>query len=297
MYMLVAKNTCAYDNENMIHEIEDFRGSVAKRVLLYSIAIAFLVFAYSAVSYVKTYSNAVEPGTYRSFSVTGEGKVVAVPDVAEFTFSVITQGGKDLSKLQQENTERVNRAIGFVKSKGVDAKDIKTQGYNLEPRYQNVICKQVPRPMPAVESESYTIIDRTCPPPEIVGYTITQTVSVKVRDFTKIGELLAGAVSSGANSVSQLSFVIDDRAALENKAREEAIVKAQAKAKAIAKVGGFRLGKLISINEGWTGPISYARYEAFGKGGDAMPMAAPAPSIEPGSQEVMVSVTLIYEIR
>lgn len=281
----------------MTHEMEDFRGSAAKRVLLYSIAIAFLVFAYSAISYVKTYSNSVEPGAYRSFPVTGEGKVVAVPDVAEFTFSVITQGGKDLSKLQQENTERVNRAIGFVKSKGVEAKDIKTQGYSLEPRYQNVICKQTPRPMPAVESESYTIIDRTCPPPEIVGYTISQTVSVKVRDFTKIGELLAGAVSAGANSVSQLSFVIDDRTALENQAREEAITKAQTKAKAIAKAGGFRLGKLISINEGWGGPI-YARYESFGKGGDAiMPMAAPAPSIEPGSQEVVVSVTLMYEIR
>lgn len=282
-----------------MREIEDFRGSVAKRVLLYSIAIAFLVFAYSAVSYVKTYSNSIEPGAYRSFSVTGEGKVVTVPDVAEFTFSVITQGGKDLSKLQQENTERVNHAIGFIKSKGVEAKDIKTQGYNLEPRYQNVICRQTQiMPMADGNGISYPPMpDKVCPPPEIVGYTISQTVSIKVRDFTKIGELLSGTVSAGANSVSQLSFVIDDRTTLENQAREEAIGKAQAKAKAIAKAGNFRLGKLISINEGWGGPVPYARYEAFGKGGDAMPMAAPAPSIEPGSQEVMVSVTLIYEIR
>ena len=67
---------------------------------------------------------------------------------------------------------------------------------------------------------------------------------------------------------------------------------------AVAKAGGFRLGKLISINEGWGGPVPYARYEAFGKGGDGISaIIPPAPSIEPGSQEITVSVTLVYEIR
>ena len=265
-----------------------------KGFLGYAAVFGILTVSYAAVSYVKTYSRSIEPGAYRSFPVTGEGKVVAVPDVAEFTFSVITQGGKDLAKLQKENTERVNRAIGFVKGEGVGDKDIKTQGYDVSPRYQNVICK--PMPLPAVYSESYPIIDRTCPPPEIVGYTITQTVSVKVRDFSKIGALLSGVVSAGANSVSQLSFVIDDRTELENKAREEAMMKANEKAKSIAKAGGFKLGKLISVNEGWVGPIPYARYEAFGKGGDGI-AAAPSPTIEPGSQEIAISVTLVYEIR
>lgn len=262
-----------------------------KGFLGYAAVFGILASSYAAVSYVKTYSRSIEPGSYRSFPVTGEGKVVAVPDVAEFTFSVITQGGKDLSKLQQDNTERINRAIGFIKSNGVDSKDIKTQGYNLEPRYQNIYCK------PAVYSESFPVIDRTCPPPEIVGYTITQTVSVKVRDFSKIGELLSGVVSAGANSVSQLSFVIDDRTELENKAREEAIGKAQEKAKSIAKAGRFKLGKLISINEGWGGPVPYMRYESFAKSADGGGAASPPPTIEPGSQEIAVNVTLVYEIR
>lgn len=256
----------------------------AKSFLLYAAVLGVLAVSYAAVSYVKTYSRSIEPGAYRSFSVTSEGKVVAVPDVAEFTFAVITQGGKDLSKLQQENTERVNRAIGFVKSQGVLAKDIKTQGYNVEPRYQSVYCKPV---------------DRICQPPEIVGYAITQTASVKVRDFSKIGELLAGAVSAGANSVSQLSFVIDSRTALENQAREEAMTKAREKAESIARAGGFKLGKLISVNEGWGFPVPapYARYEAFGKGGGGISAMAPAPSIEPGSQEIVVNVTMVFEIR
>lgn len=253
----------------------------AKSLLVYAALIGVLALSYAAVSYVKTYSRSIEPGAYRSFPVTGEGKVVAVPDVAEFTFSVITQGGKNLAKLQQENTEHANRAIGFIKSNGVEDKDIKTQGYSVEPRYQNVFCGEG---------------NRVCQPPEIVGYTITQTVSVKVRDFAKIGDLLSGVVSAGANSVSQISFTIDDRTALENKAREEAMMKAREKAEAMARAGGFRLGKLISINEGWGGPVYYGRAEAFGVGGDAI-KGVPAPTIEPGSQDIVVNVTMVFEIR
>jgi len=267
----------------------------AKSLLVYAALIGVLALSYAAVSYVKTYSRSIEPGAYRSFPVTGEGKVVAVPDVAEFTFSVITQGGKNLAKLQQENTEHANRAIAFTKSNGVADKDIKTQRYSVDPRYQNVICRPMPLPFGA-ESASYPAVDRTCPPPEIVGYTITQTVSVKVRDFAKIGDLLSGVVSAGANSVSQISFTIDDRTALENKAREEAMMKAREKAEAMARAGGFRLGKLISINEGWGGPVYYGRAEAFGVGGDAI-KGVPAPTIEPGSQDIVVNVTMVFEIR
>ena len=85
--------------------------------------------ALSSLWYVRTYSKSAEPSSYRSFSVTGEGKGVAIPDVAEFSFSVLTQGGKDLSALQAENTLKVNRAIGVVKGAGVADEDIKTEQY------------------------------------------------------------------------------------------------------------------------------------------------------------------------
>ena len=60
--------------------------------------------------------------------------------MAQFTFNIITEGGKDISKIQKENTDKANKAISFIKSKGVEAKDIKTQNYNLEPRYQYYSC-------------------------------------------------------------------------------------------------------------------------------------------------------------
>ncbi|MEK7077032.1 MAG: SIMPL domain-containing protein, partial [Patescibacteria group bacterium] len=239
-----------------------------------AIILALLAFAYAIVSYANTFSRSIDPGSLRSFSVSGEGKVVAVPDVAQFAFSVITEGGTDIAKLQKENTDKVNRAIDFVKSKGVGAKDIRTESYNLSPRYQQYGCPRTGGP---------------CPPAEIVGYTISQTVSVKIRDFAKIGETLAGVVENGANTVSQLDFTIDDPTEVQNSARAEAIEKAKAKASAIAKAGGFRVGKLLSINEGGGyPPVPY--YDKFGRGGGLESAGiAIAPTIEPGSQDVVVN--------
>lgn len=256
-----------------------------KNYLGFAIIIGVIAFSTAMLSYVRSYSRSIEPSTFRSFSVSGEGKVVAIPDVAQFTFSLITQGGKDIAALQRENTDKVNAIIGFIKSKNIEAKDIKTQNYNLDPRYQYFSCP--------FESRDA----KPCPPPEIVGYMITQTVSVKIRDFSKIGDVLAGVVEKGANNVSQLSFEIDEPTKIQNEAREEAIKKAKEKANLIAKAGGFKIGRLLSINEGFS-PIPVGRHflDMEAKGG-ASSAPLPAPVIEPGSQEVFVNVNLIYEIR
>lgn len=243
------------------------------------------VFAGVLISFAYIYYQAIKPSSFRSFSVSGEGKITTVPDVAEFNFSIITEGGKDLAALQEQNTKKVNDAIAFVKSKGVGEKDIKTQSYQVDPRYQYFNCPG-PRGGEVV----------ACPPPEIVGYAIHQNVQVKARDFTKVGELIGGVVQNGANSVSGLMFTIDDPFKVQNDARAEAIAKAKEKAEAIAAAGGFRLGRLLSIEEqGGVVPRPYPMYlkeSAAGLGG-----ADAAPSIEPGSEEVMVTVSLRYEIK
>lgn len=248
-----------------------------------AIIISLLLVGVSAWSYVKSYSKQIEPGSFRSFSVSGEGKIVAVPDVAQFTFSVITEGGKNVADLQKQNTEKINKAIEFVKKNEVDAKDIKTQQYNIEPKYQYHSC---PRD------------GGVCPPPSIVGYAIRQTVLVKARDFNKVGDLLSGIVQNGANSVSELQFTINDPTEVQNKARAEAIKKAKEKAESIAEAGGFSLGRLLSIDEGSMPYPVYERYDTMkgmgvGGGSDMMP----APTIEPGSQDVTINVTLRYEIK
>src|SRR3989338_10877879 len=235
-----------------------------------------VVSAYGILSFVRSYEALTETS---SFSTSAEGKVVAIPDIAQFSFSVVTQGGVELQDTQSDNTNKANAAIAFVKSKGVDGKDITTQGYNVEPRYQYFDCS-------GRQSS-------VCPPYEIVGYTITQTVLVKVRDFSKIGDLLAGVVENGANTVSQLSFTVEDPALLENQARAQAIAKAKSTAKSIAKAGGFRLGKLLLINEGSYYPMPmFSGAEA--KGGGTLALS---PTIEPGSYDITINVSLTYEIK
>jgi hypothetical protein len=257
-----------------------------KQYLNVAIIVALLVVAYSVWMYASSYSQSVEPGTFRSFSASGEGKVVAIPDVAQFSFTVVTEGGKDLGALQTENTKKVNAAIDFVKSEGVDAKDIKTQSYNVSPRYQYYSCNH--------PESSVT----PCPPAEIVGYTVNQSVQVKVRDFSKTGDILGGVVKAGANTVSSLQFTIDDPTTVRAQARAEAIGKAKQQAEEIADAGGFGIGKLLSIDESGT----YYPNQVYSMGGGVMSAkvdsyAVPAPAIEPGSQDVTVNVTLRYEIR
>lgn len=277
-----------------------------KDYLLVAVIIALGFFAYAAVSYVNTYDEAIEPSSFRSFSAMGEGKVVTVPDVAEFSFSVVTEGGLDIAALQKQNTEKNNKAIDFVKSKGVEAKDIKTESYSLNPRYQYFDCTD--RVYSTVYSPSYGAVSSVgsavgvakkvepCPPPEIVGYTITQSVVVKVRDFAKVGDILSGVVKSGANSVSSLSFRVDNPEAVQAEARTQAIAKAKEKAKALAHDAGFGIGRLLSITEGYSSDrLYYAKAtEASGIGGGD---SAASPSIEAGSQEVTVTMTLTYEIK
>ena len=248
------------------------------------VGVAF--FAYATLVYVSAYSKSVGPGAYRTFSVSAEGEAVAIPDIAQFSFSVITQGGMNIATLQTQNVEKVNSAIAFLKKQGVEDKDIETQQFSLEPRYQSFSC---PR---SLGGEAVA-----CPPSEIVGYAIRQTVQVKARDFSKVGALLSGVVEQGANSVSQLFFTVDDPEAVQQEARSQAIQKAQEKARAMARAGGFRLGRLISLQEGESYPY-YPVYERADLGlGGTTPAPAPVPTIEPGSQDVKISVTLTYEIR
>lgn len=111
-----------------------------------------------------------------------------------------------------------------------------------------------------------------------------------------ISPLLTGVVESGANSVSGLSFMIDDATTVENEARAEAIKKAQEKAASIAKAGGFQLGRLLEISESSGGYSPYyARSAVMDMAGSKE--AAVAPTIEAGSEEINISVSLKYEIR
>lgn len=254
-----------------------------KNLLGLAIIVSLAGFLYFGFVVTKTYDRSSEPTNFRSFTVQGDGKAVGVPDIASFTFQVITEGDEDLAKLQTENATKMNAVIDFVAKQGIDKKDISTTQYSINPRYENVVC-------------DYRA-GSVCPPAKIVGYTVQQMATLKIRDFKLTSPLLTGVVENGANTVSDIQFSLDNPTEVENEARAEAIEKAKAKAKSIAEAGGFSLGRLLEISEGYISPsVSY-------RGGAMMDMAvgskeaAVAPTIEAGSQEIQIQVYLKYEIR
>ncbi|MFC1600073.1 SIMPL domain-containing protein [Patescibacteria group bacterium] len=243
--------------------------------------IATLVVAYASYEYVKVFDRSSEPTNYRSFYVQAEGEAVGVPDVAQFSFEVISEGSTDIAVTQKDNTEKMNAIIEYLDGKGIDKKDVKTYNYNIQPRYSVSRCE-----------------DRVCPPPKILGYTVRQSVQIKIRDFSKISPVLKDIVEKGANSVSQLSFTIDDPTSLQDEARSDAITKAKEKAELIAQDAGFSVGRILEINENFYSAPMYARSMEMAVSYDMDEgMATPAPQIEPGSQEVKVNINIRYEIN
>jgi len=272
-----------------------------KNILGIAAALAVLALGYAALSYVNAYSKVIEPSSFRSFSVSGDGKATAIPDIATFSFQVITEGGTDVAALQAQNTAATNKVIAFVKAQGVADKDIQTEYYNVDPRYQTYNCVTSPimySPVSgAVSGASSGAAVKPCPPASIAGYTVTQSVNVKMRDFTKIGDIMGGVVTNGANQVGSLSFTIDDPTQVSDQARAQAIAHAQAEAQAIAAAGNFKIGRLLTIQDGNPSPIySYAANSAVDMKALAVPAAA-SPTIQAGSQEVDVTVTMQYEIE
>lgn len=228
-----------------------------------------------------SYDRVSTPSSFRSFTVQGDGEAVGVPDIASFSFETITEGETNISTLQSQNADKMNKVIDFVTKQGVDKKDITTAQYTIQPRYESSNC---------VYGSG-----KPCPPPSIVGYTVQQTVYVKIRDFNLISSLLSGVVTNGANTVSNLQFALDDSTVLENTARTAAIKKAQEKAKSVAKAGGFKLGKLLEIQENFSTPYAQPRMmDVMAVKSESAPIA---PTIEAGSQEITINVSLKYEIN
>jgi uncharacterized protein len=219
-------------------------------------------------------------------SVTGTGKVSATPDVAVLTFSVLEEGA-DVKTAQTKATNRANAAIKYLRDNGVEEKDIQTSGYNINPKYEyrQPICRP-----------DY------CPPAgqaTIVGYQVSQTVTVKIRKIDTAGTILSGIGGLGVQNVSGLSFTLDDEEGSKQEAREKAIADAREKAKVLAKGLDVRLGRIVSFNEsGSYPPVLYGKGAAFDTAAEGRGAAvAPAPDLPPGQNEIVSTVTIVYEIR
>lgn len=232
------------------------------------VAFFLLLFVYTKVFGPIPFSiNSVTTTKSDTFNVSGEGNATATPDVALVTVG-IQASGQTVKAAQEQINSVINKVSEAIKAQGVEAKDIKTQNYNINPEYD------------------YSGIQK------IKGYLANTNLSVKVRQIDKVNSIIDAATQNGANQVGGVSFNIDDKTRLENEAREKAVAEAKSKAENAAKIAGFKLGKIINYSENFGGFPAPIRAM-----GTLNAVSEKATQIEPGSSEVTVNVILSYEIQ
>jgi uncharacterized protein YggE len=209
------------------------------------------------------------------FSVSGSGTVYAKADIANISVGVKSGTKKTAAEATKESTVKMNSIIAELKKLSIDEKDIRTSGYDLNPVYN------------WTDSSGQ----------QLTGYEAAQTLSLKIRDLGKIGDVIARATELGANQIGDISFTIDDEFALKNQARDLAIKEAKEKAALIAAESGMKLGSIKNVSEG-SAPVVYptfsnAKMDAAAGGKEALP----SPTIQTGQNEIKVDVTLTYEVK
>ncbi len=205
------------------------------------------------------------------FSVTGTGKASASPDSASVTVGVNATAPTTQAAQSQMN-ESINKVSAAIKALGINAADIKTENYNVNPLYDYQSGAQ-----------------------KITSYQANTNIKVTIKDISKVNQVIDEATKNGANQVGGVAFDNKDNSSAENTAREMAVKDAKGKAEQAAKIAGFKLGKVINYSENLSGetmPIAY------GRASNALDMKAVSPptQVDPGSNDVVISVTLSYEV-
>ncbi len=226
-----------------------------------------------------------------TITVTGHGEVTAVPDLATVYFTV--ESSKDTQKAAGEEVNtKVKNILAFLKESEIAEKDIKTDSYNSYPKYNNptAIC-----PMPPSLYSSY-IPPCTTGESKIVGYTVSQSITVKIRKIDdSLSKVIDGINKFGVTNMSGPSMTIDKQDELQIEARKKAIDEARKKAKILSRDLGVRLGKVTSFNENGGGyPVYFAKAEMVM---DSAAGGAPAPELPKGENTISSDVTIVYEIK
>jgi uncharacterized protein YggE len=206
-----------------------------------------------------------------TFDVGAEGKVTAIPDTAEINLG-IQINKPTVEGAQKEANQKIKQITTELKKIGIEDKYIKTVNYSVYPNYDYQAGQK------------------------ITGYNVNITLRIKVKDFQKINQTIDIGTSQGANQIGALTFTIDDQKLeeLQTEARNQAIEKAQKKAKEIAKASGIKIGRLVNVSENASNSIPVPlTARAMGVGG--APAEKVDTQIQPGESEIIASVVLSYE--
>lgn len=223
--------------------------------------------------FVMTASLGIAEQERRTLAVTGTAEVSVAPDICYMSFTVQTRH-KSAAMAYRNNNELMNKVNEALKAEGIPPKDIQTIHFSISPQYH-------------YEKDSYKEI--------FDGYLVSHTLYVKVRDLSKVSDILDVAVEAGATRVSGVTFTVENPKKYLEDARIEAIKAARKKAEVIASHTGVKLGKPISITESEPGsyylPQTNIALDGFYRNGGT------GASLETGEIKLTHTVYITYEIE
>jgi uncharacterized protein YggE len=217
-------------------------------------------------------ASAAETPVQPRIVVTGEGEAAVAPDRALLTLSVMREA-KTAREALDANNSAMAEVIEAIKLFGIADRDLQTAGLQIMPRY------------------NYTNKPDGTQEAELIAYQVTNTLSVRVRDLVKTGEVIDKAVSLGVNQGGNIVFTNDDPSATVTEARKKAVAEATAKARTLAEAAGVTLGRILEISDQALGPQPLPiEAKAFDR------VAASVP-IEAGENAYKVQVNMTFELK
>ena len=210
-------------------------------------------------------------GSQGGISVSGSGSISVEPDLAILNIGVEATG-KTVSFARSEAASAMDSVVSSLKKEGILTKDIQTQQLTIYPRYDYQTNKQV-----------------------LIGYSVTNTARVKVRDLSKVGKIVDNAAASGGDYVriNGISFNVEDTDQYMESLRKQAVQKAQIKAEEYADSAGVKLGSLRSLTE--VGAQSPHMPSAMDNQMRAMSVPMESP-ISGGELQITVTVFTVFNI-
>lgn len=200
-------------------------------------------------------------------TVTGEGVIEGMPDMAILSLGVTTQGDT-AAEAMAANTAALATVLERLKASGIDERDLQTSNLSLNPNWSNY------------DSSSGQ---------KITGYTASNLLSVRVRALPALGGVIDAAIADGANALNGLTFALSEPRPALDAARKAAVVDARAKAELLAAAAGVGLGPILSITESGGAPVPGPMFRAEAMMSDAVP-------VEAGTLSTKAVVTIVYQI-
>ena len=208
--------------------------------------------------------------TEHTISVSGTGSVIISPDLADLRLGVSVDA-PTVNEARDSAAESMSAVIASLKKLGIAERDIQTTTLSLSPVYDYSSDGGRPR---------------------LTGYNLTNAVVVTIRDLAKVGDAIDGALGAGGTTLDGVSFRVSDPASAEKQAREAAMVEAKAKAQTLAAAASVSITGVVSISE-TSAPVPYPVYY---DGARDLASAEIATPVQPGTNEVTVTVAVVYLI-